>query len=215
MKLLEVPTVSIIDNQSFGKSPTLIHKSSIMKQGFVMDNQFQDRTQIKKNTYTIVDLAWLINLKLKDASLGEMADDESHLCIISYNPCYSNLKLSLYNFMQKEAASDYHINISMCNRITQATLSSESALEILYNIESKTSEDIKNVSIVERVITSWKPNQSNILISKDDIVLKTKFRDISYSFTFLNWQIEAFKKCLEFTASSDAWFANLQAILIK
>jgi hypothetical protein len=209
----KLPDKSIIDNQAFGRSPTLVTQQTT-NPGFAMQNQFQDRTQTKKN-YIGTDLFWLVNLKLMDDDSKDLDKNEADLCIISYNPNYSNLCLSLRDFTSTDAASEYRINISMCRQTTRISIGPEAAMELLYNMNQKKIHR-GEIPIMERVFSSWTPNKTTVSLLADGIVLETETNNTNkYSYTFLKWQLDAFKKSLEFITSNRTWIYNLQTSLNK
>lgn len=209
------PTGAIIDNQSKGPSSKVVDQltpTQPINNGFSQPNQFQDRAPYKKGSYIITDLAWLVNQKMLESK--KMTENETGLCIISYNSSFSNLRFSLRNFGASDAASRYFINLEKCLQITTINFGSETAFELLDNFESG-----KTVPVIERLFkanTGWSPNKTNVTWNAESILLETSDSDENHcTFIFTGWQMNVFKQCLHFMTDGRSWSINLQTIINK
>lgn len=164
---------------------------------------------IKK--YNIVDMYWLINQKLFNNE--KLNKDEVALLTIGYNADFNNLRFVFYEANPK-TFNETSILKHETKQITSVNIFSETAQKILFNVHSKKFKD--EFSNFERVFTAssgtndWKPNPTQIEMNiPSNIILKTKFNNAIYSFTFLDWQIQAFLNAMKFMTDGDAWKASL------
>lgn len=174
----------------------------------IKEQHFQ-KDYVKK--YNIVDLYWLVNQKLFNSQ--KLNKDEVALLIIGYNTDFNNLRISFHEANAKSFTQTSILKYET-KQIATINLFSETAQKILYNVQTKKFKD--EVSNFERLFSpnvgnnDWKPNPSQITLDiPNNIILQTKYNNTLYSFTLLDWQIQAFLNAMKFMTDGSAWKSSL------
>lgn len=197
-------------NNPFDGGPSLFPTNNPIVTQQPASHQQPQKDYIKK--YNIVDLYWLVNQKLFNSE--KLNKDEVALLIIGYNADFNNLRIAFHEVTAK-SFNETSILKHETKQITTVNIFSETAQKILFNVHTKKFKD--EFSNFERIFTAnsgnndWKPNSTQIEMNiPNNIVLKTKFNNAIYSFTFLDWQIQAFLNAMKFMTDGDAWKASLK-----
>lgn len=193
----------------FDGGPSLFPTDTTTSHQSVSQQHSSQKEYIKK--YNIVDLYWLVNQKLFNSE--KLNKDEVALLIIGYNADFNNLRIAFHDVSAK-TFNETSILKHETKQITTVNIFSETAQKILFNVHTKKFKD--EFSNFERIFTAssgnndWKPNPTQIEMNiPNNIILKTKFNNNIYSFTFLDWQIQAFLNAMKFMTNGDAWKASL------
>lgn len=171
--------------------------------------QHSQKEYVKK--YNIVDLYWLVNQKLFNSQ--KLNKDEAALLVIGYNADFNNLRIAFHEANAKSFTQTSILKYET-KQITTVNLFSETAQKILYNIQTKKFKD--EITNFERLFTAnvgnndWKPNPTQITMDiPNNIIIQTKYNNTLYSFTLLDWQIQAFLNAMKFMTDGNSWKASL------
>lgn len=198
-----VPTFGVVD-----ETP----KFNEVVQPAIVPNSIPNSSPTNSYTkkYNIVDLYWLINHKLFVNE--KLNPNECQLLILGYNADFNNLRVA---FLESNAKTFNESSILKyeAKQVTSINIFSEVAQQIIYNTSKGRNAKISNF---ERIFSAnmsgdWKPNTSQIEIeiAKQEIVIRTTTNNKTYSYTFLDWQLQAFLNALKFMVDGQAWRASL------
>ena len=161
-------------------------------------NQYHDNGNQQQRKYNIIDIAWLVNPKLYDNTLGT----EAPYVVISYNGDFNNLRIGLKVMNGNMPFNTNYLTPNNWFNGTNINLYPENCAQIKYSGQNQ-------IQIIERMFNlnvNWMPNSTIITIGQNNLAVNTTDSNGNqYSYTFVGYQYELLKHCFDFMLNGQAW----------
>ena len=161
-------------------------------------NQYHDNGNQQQRKYNIIDIAWLVNPKLYDNTLGT----EAPYVVISYNGDFNNLRIGLKVMNGNMPFNTNYLTPNNWFNGTNINLYPENCAQIKYSGQNQ-------IQIIERMFNlnvNWMPNSTIITIGQNNLAVNTTDSNGNqYSYTFIGYQYELLKHCFDFMLNGQAW----------
>lgn len=160
--------------------------------------------------YNIVDMYWLINNKLFENK--KLEKNEIALLTLGYNADFNNLRICLYEPNAK-TFTEHAIFKTEAKQITSVNVFSETAHKVLAMIAKGENCDVVNF---ERVFSNsqngWTPSPSmfKVNLKEKNITLQVSHDNVTYTYMFTDWQIQALMSVFKFMTNGGSWTASLK-----
>ena len=142
--------------------------------------------------YYIIDLFWAINPKINQ---GQLAQNEAHLALISFNITFNNLRVVFYNLTPTSFQGNV-LFLSNCKKLIDGTIYPSSAYVILNFPE------LSNFPCIEQLIIQtgedWQSQRPNVVVSKNAESMQIELRINEFVYVFQNYQYNMFLDACKF-----------------
>lgn len=169
----------------------------------------------QKRKYKFVQMYFLINPKL--FANQQLSQGEVPIMEISYNVDYSNLRLTFSN-AKNDSFSKTSIKIMTLDRPTTVNIYPEIAEQLLFNLENWKANKIQVFERMLQSSASWSPNFTLVQIdpTTQTVTINTRPEPENgsmYTYTFSEWQLNAFTNALKFLVNGSAWNLEMARFL--
>ena len=190
ISIQQSPTFTTTNATNFGTTPNFVPPVP-PPQNVITD--LNNRRNDKK--YYIIDLFWAINPRINQ---GQLAQNEAHLALISFNITFNNLRVVFYNLTPTSFQGNV-LFLSNCKKLIDGTIYPSSAYVILNFPE------LSNFPCIEQLIIQtgedWQSQRPNVVVSKSTENMQIELRINEYLYVFQNYQYNMFLDACKFALS--------------